>query len=244
VEAAELPDAHRRQAVASPALRAAACVVGLVGVALRVWAVGRPGFWTDEPWVAISTRVSGVMQFLVSLSHTPILWAALLRPLARLPLSPEISLRLLPFGFGIFALDIARDHEWPPYPQVQAEDLGPLVHEMERERQPGDHVLLYASSVFVWGYYQTRTPTLLQAGEHLAGGFIVSVDDPDVTLVRRDDVDAAIARAFTGTRRVWFLGSRFKPGDEALLRARLTTKGRVVREEHRDRALLLLLETE
>jgi hypothetical protein len=65
-----------------------------------------------------------------------------------------------------------------------------------------------------------------------------------VTLVRRDDVDAAIARAFTGTRRVWFLGSRFKPGDEALLRARLTTKGRVVREEHRDRALLLLLETE
>jgi hypothetical protein len=41
-----------------------------------------------------------------------------------------------------------------------------------------------------------------------------------------------------------FLGSRFKPGDEALLRARLATKGRVVREEHRERALLLLLETE
>ena len=504
MEAAELPDAHRREAVASPALRAAACVVGLAGVALRVWAVGRPGFWTDEAWVAISTRVSGVVQFLVSLSHTPILWVALLRPLACLPLSPEISLRLLPLGFGIatlwlawrlggqlaghplggllglavvaidpvsvlwsqqlkpytaeaamallaflaadaavrraraadvvvlalvlalgttcsnaqllvappilaalaarallrgdgaalrrimlagttillwnavwfvlfmrawlapmqsywsselapltdpaalvtyahqsfgrllgpglgvhgtwlalsglavllvwpgarwavlalillaaelitlsaagsfpldvqrtglfvstlfqvatgaavgglavrlwtrkrlrpvavaipvlFALEIVRDHEWPPYPQVQAEDLGPLVREMERDRQPGDHVLLYANSVFIWGYYQAHTPKLLQAGEHLAGGFNVSVDDPDVTLVRRDDVDPAIARAFTGTRRVWFLGSRFKPGDEMLLRARLATKGRVVREEHRERALLLLLE--
>ena len=506
MEAAELPDAHGRQAVGSRALRAAAWVVGFVGVALRAFAVGRPGFWTDEAWVAILTRVSGVLQFLVSLSVTPILWAALMHPLAWLPLPPEISLRLLPLGFGIatlwlawrlggrlaghplgglvsltvvavdpvavlwsqqlkpytaeaamallaflaadaavrhertadvvvlalvlalgttfsnaqlmvappilaalaarallrgdgaalrrivlagvvvllwdaiwfalfvrawltpvasywrdhfaplthpaalltfarlsfdrllgpglgvngmwlalgglavllawpgarwavlallllagqlialsaagsfpldvqrtglfvstlfqvatgaavgglvarlwavrrlrpvavaipllFALDIAPDHEWPPYPQVQAEDLGPLVREMEHDRQPGDHVLLYANSVFIWGYYQTRTPTLLQAGEHLAGGFIVSVDDPDVTLVRRDDADAAIARAFTGARRVWFLGSRFKPGDEELLRTRLATKGRVVREQRRERALLLLLETE
>jgi hypothetical protein len=82
-------------------------VVGARGVALRVWEVGRPGFWTDEAWVAISTRVSGAVHFLVSLSVTPILWAALLRPLACLPLAPEISLRLLPLGFGLATLWLA-----------------------------------------------------------------------------------------------------------------------------------------
>src|SRR5262249_47397320 len=103
MEAAELFDGPRGQdrgwpprGAAGPgwdaALRAAACVVGLVGVALRVLSLGRPGFWADEAWVAISTRVSGIVQFLVSLSVTPILWAALLRPLALLPLPPEIAL--------------------------------------------------------------------------------------------------------------------------------------------------------
>jgi hypothetical protein len=515
MEAAQLPDAQRRQAVgwlsrgaASPgwdaALRAAACVVGLVGVALRVFSLGRPGFWADEAWVAISTRVSGVEQFLVSLSHSPILWVALLRPLALLPLPPEIALRLLPLGFGIatlwlawrlggrlagnllgallglavvavdpvsvvwaqqlkpytaeaalavlaflaadavvrygraadvvvlalvltlgttcsnaqlliappilaalavrallrgdrpelrriviagvgvslwnaawfavfmrgwltpmagyfqshfapladpaglirfvavafsrllgpglgvdgsglalgglavlamrpdarwaalallllaaelialsaagsfpldlqrtglfvstlfqvataaavgglavqlwawrwlrplalalpllFGFEIARDHEWPPYPQVQAEDLGPLVQEMERERQPGDHILLYANSVFVWGYYQARTPVLLQATDHLAGGFFVQIDDPDVTMLGRDDPDGAIARVFSGARRVWFLGSRLRPGEEAAIRAQLAMHGRIVRDERRERAVLLLVE--
>jgi len=479
-------------------------VVGLVGVALRAFAVGRPGFWNDEAWVAISTRVSGVLQFLVSLSVTPILWAAMLRPLAWLPLPPEISLRLLPLGFGIatlwlawrlggrlaghplggllsltvvavdpvsvlwsqqlkpytaeaalallaflsadaavrhgrtadvvvlalvlalgttfsnaqlmvgppilaalaarallrgdggalrrivvagmvvllwnavwfalfvrawlapmqsywgdhfapsthpavllafarqsfdrllgpglgvngtwlalgglavlcvrpgarwavlallllaaelialsaagsfpldvqrtglfvstlfqvataaavgglavqlwawrplrplalavpllFGFEIARDHQWPPYSQLRAEDLGPLVQEVERERQAGDHILLYAGSVYVWGYYQARTPVVLQATEHLAGWFFVRVDDPDVTMLGRDDIDGAIARAFTGARRVWFLGSRLRPDEEPMIRARLATRGRIVREERRERALLLLVE--
>src|SRR5262249_39197258 len=118
MEAAELPDAQRRQAVGwlprgaafpgwDAALRAAACVVGLVGVALRVFSLGRPGFWADEAWVAISTRVSGVEQFLVSLSHGPFRWVALLRPPALLPLPPEVALRLLPLGFGIATLWLA-----------------------------------------------------------------------------------------------------------------------------------------
>jgi hypothetical protein len=503
VERAELPDAHRGQAVAWLPLRVAACGVGLVGVALRIASLGRPGFWNDEAWVAISTRVSGMGQFLLSLSVTPVLWAALLRPLAWLPAPPEVSLRLLPLAFGLatlwlawrlggrlaehplggllalavvavdpvsvvwsqqlkpytaeaamallallaadvvvrrarpadivrlilvltlgtmvsnaqlliappilaalaaraavrgdrptvrrvvlaavavslwdvawfasfmrswlrpmqgywsshsaplahpaallafahgsfaqllgpglgvdgvwlalagllvllawpgarwavlallllaaelvvlsvagsfpldvqrtglfvstafqvatgaaagalavrlwssrplrplaivvpllFAFAILRDHEWPPYEQVQAEDLGPLVERMERERQPGDHILLYQTSLFVWGYYQARTPRLVTS-EALAGLFLVQVDDPDVTLVRRDDVDEAIAHAFAGARRVWFLGSRFRPGDEALIRTRLATRARIVREDHAERALMLLLQ--
>jgi hypothetical protein len=47
---------------------------------------------------------------------------------------------------------------------------------------------------------------------------------------------------FTGARRVWFLGSRLRPGEEAMIRARLATHGRTVREERRDRAVLLLVE--
>jgi hypothetical protein len=68
------------------------------------------------------------------------------------------------------------------------------------------------------------------------------VEDPEVTLLRPDDVDGAIARAFTGARRVWFLGSRFRPGDEAQIRSQLVTRGRIVREDRGERALLLLVE--
>ena len=56
--------------------------VALAALVYRLQDVGRYGFWNDEAWVALSTRVAGFAQFWLSLSTTPILWAATLRPLA------------------------------------------------------------------------------------------------------------------------------------------------------------------
>jgi hypothetical protein len=89
------------------ALRLAACAVALAGAALRLTGFGQHGFWNDEAWVAVSTRVEGLGQFLLALGVTPIAWAALLRPLALLPGPPEVMLRLLPLGFGLATLWLA-----------------------------------------------------------------------------------------------------------------------------------------
>ena len=65
---------------ATVALRLTACAIALAGIALRLEDVGRYGFWNDEAWVAIATRVEGLQQFLLALSVTPIGWGALLEP--------------------------------------------------------------------------------------------------------------------------------------------------------------------
>src|SRR5262245_59448993 len=68
----------------------------LVGVAYRFRDFGHYGFWTDEVWVALGTRVEGWSQWWLALSVTPIGWAGLLRALAAAPGRPEVVLRLLP----------------------------------------------------------------------------------------------------------------------------------------------------
>src|SRR5215467_11307646 len=88
-----------------------ALAIGLVGVVLRLWGFGAYGFWNDEAWVAISTRVTGVGQTLLALSATPLGWGLLLRPLA-LADPPEVSLRSLALVFGMATMWLAR----PPAP--------------------------------------------------------------------------------------------------------------------------------
>jgi predicted membrane-bound mannosyltransferase len=46
--------------------------VALAAIAIRLVDFGRYGFWNDEAWVALSTRVEGISQFWLSLSTTPI----------------------------------------------------------------------------------------------------------------------------------------------------------------------------
>ncbi|HEV7734867.1 MAG TPA: glycosyltransferase family 39 protein [Candidatus Binatia bacterium] len=87
-------------------MAAGAGVVALVGVGYRWHDLSRWGFWNDEAWVAISTRVEGLSQFLLSMATTPVLWGALLRPLALLP-HAELSLRLLPFAWSVLTLWLA-----------------------------------------------------------------------------------------------------------------------------------------
>jgi len=98
-----VPPAHRPPV--SAALLAAP--LAAAGLALRLVDFGRHDFWNDEAWVALCTRVGSIQQFWLSLAVTPPLWAASLRPLAALPASPEVSLRLLPLLFGMLTLAAA-----------------------------------------------------------------------------------------------------------------------------------------
>ena len=92
---------------ATVSLRLTACAIALTGIALRLDELGRYGFWNDEAWVAIATRVEGLRQFLLALSVTPIGWGALLEPLSHAPGRPETTLRLLPVAFGVLTLWLA-----------------------------------------------------------------------------------------------------------------------------------------
>src|SRR5262245_12541171 len=92
---------------AARALQLAACVAAVGGAAFRLAGFGRYGVWNDEAWVAIATRVEGLQQFRLALGVTPMAWSALLLPLASVPAPPEVTLRLLPLGFGLATLWLA-----------------------------------------------------------------------------------------------------------------------------------------
>lgn len=83
---------------------AVAWLVGLVGLWLRLQDFGRYGFWNDEAWVALSTRVAGPGQFWLALGPTPVGWASILQLFSWLPVSPEMALRLLPLFFSLLTL--------------------------------------------------------------------------------------------------------------------------------------------
>src|SRR2546428_708975 len=76
----------------------------MAGTALRLINFGQLSFWSDEAWVALSSRVDGWRAFLLAASHTPVLWALTIRALSILPIAPEISLRLLPLFFGCLTM--------------------------------------------------------------------------------------------------------------------------------------------
>jgi hypothetical protein len=143
-------------------------------------------------------------------------------------------------AIGLVAM-VARSHWAPASQQIRPEDLGQLLRIVERDRRAGDRVLIYARSLFVWGYYRAATPVLVPH-PGLANGFFVAVDDPDVVVVAPGDIVGPIERAMAGASRVWVVGSRFAFGDEQRLRAALAPYGQIVQEERRARALLLLIE--
>ena len=86
--------------------RLAAIVVAIAGIGYRLVEFGRYGFWTDEAWVALATRVDGWEQFKLAASHTPIAWVGLLR-LVPSTITPEVGLRAIPLVFSCLSLAVA-----------------------------------------------------------------------------------------------------------------------------------------
>ena len=136
------------------------------------------------------------------------------------------------------AVAMVRRADWivPPH---SAEDLGSLVRVMEEGRQPGDGVLLYERSGYVYAYYQRRTPHLV-ADPALTVGFHPRFDDAALLVIDGRTPEAAVERALAAHARVWLLGSRFHAGDEARIREALRARAATRVEERRARALLIL----
>ena len=149
---------------------------------------------------------------------------------------------LAPLLLALLVRDVAVRRNWASLGLVeQAENLGPLVRIVEESRRPEDAVLVYDRSVYVYAYYQSRTPVLVPAPGTTVG-FAPLIDDPGVSLVDAKHAPETAARAFNRHPRVWLLGSRFRAGDESRILRVLRAHGRLIAESRRERALLLLLE--
>jgi hypothetical protein len=147
---------------------------------------------------------------------------------------------LLPLGLALLVYSAAVERPWAGLGRTpNPEDLGPLVRIVERDRTPGDRVLLYARSTYVYAYYQTAKPVLVPASTTV--GYQPHFDDPRLALVDRGTVDAALARALAEGSRVWLLGSRFHAGDEPHFRDAARARGHIALELRRPRALLVLV---
>jgi hypothetical protein len=78
-------------------------LIGGLAIAFRLEDFGRYGFWNDEAWVALSTRVSA-SQYWLAISVTPVLWAVVLKVISVLPGPPEAVLRLLPLAGSLLTV--------------------------------------------------------------------------------------------------------------------------------------------
>ena len=144
-------------------------------------------------------------------------------------------------AFALLVSDFSRAHRWRMLPHAtQIEDAGPLVREFEREAGPDDVLLLHQKSLFIYGYYQARTPILIPLW--ISVGYVPRVVDPRVTVVNDRTIGESAAAALVRAPRVWFIGSRLHPPGERSVRATLDPLATTVRERRRPGALGLLLE--
>jgi hypothetical protein len=182
-----------------------------------------------------------VMLFLLSLIG--VLAAAAIALVARRAWSWALLRPAVVLGLAWLATDLATHREWRALGRVRRpEDLGPLIRLVEERRRPGEGVLLYGRSNFVYAYYRNRTPVLRPEARTSEGYPLPRLDDdPDLVVVAGPDAPGAVAAVFAGRRQVWFLGSRFREGDEQAIRRALEPHGTVVGEMRRPRALLLLV---
>jgi len=121
------------------------------------------------------------------------------------------------------------------------EDAGTLVRRIERERRPGDMVLVHRNAGFIFGYYQTATPTL-DAWRAVAVGYVPRAPDAGVAFVGDQDLETKARVAAEAGTRVWFVGSRLRRAREQRIRAALARVGRTVLDERRRNAFLVLVQ--
>jgi hypothetical protein len=128
------------------------------------------------------------------------------------------------------------------YPQ---ENLTPLVHMVERRRQPGDAVVVYPKAQYAYGL-ATRYPIATRPDPSAGPGWVVEVRGPNIVVLRPalagwapqlDDLTRA-------SKRIWVVGSHLKgrAPDWAALLGMLRGRGyRSVEIHRRPDARLVLM---
>ena len=138
----------------------------------------------------------------------------------------------------VATVGLVRRAGWIVPPHL-AEDVGSLVRVMEAQRRPGDGVLLYERSGYVYAYYR-RDPPHLVADAAPTVGFRPRFDDAALLVIDGRTPEATVERALAEHARVWLLGSRFDADHEARIRDALRGRATTLVEERRARALLIL----
>ena len=144
-------------------------------------------------------------------------------------------------ALALATLVLVRQRSWIGLASAhQVEDLGPLIRRVEAERRPGEPVLLYYRSGYVYAYYQRRTPVLFP-NPSASVGYIPILDDPDVTIIDAAHAATVTAAAFAKHTRVWFLGSRIRAADWDRISPLLKRPGWQMEELPRENALAIRL---
>ncbi len=111
------------------------------------------------------------------------------------------------------------------YPQ---EDLTPLVHQVERERRPGDKVVVYPSAGYAYGI-ATRYPIEKRPDVLAPTDWVVKVRGPNLVVLEahRKDTEkwaGPLDRLTAGSPRIWLIGTHFFP-DWPKLKQMLADRG-------------------
>jgi hypothetical protein len=146
-------------------------------------------------------------------------------------------------ALALLAADFVRAHPWRELGRsVLVEDAGPLVTRIERERRPGDTVLVHQTAGFIWSYYQRATPVL----DPMPGpsvGYFPRPPDLRVVHVGDADVETWAREALRSSPRVWVLASRLRAPREARLRAALARAGSTAEVGRRPSTAVLFVVT-
>lgn len=209
--------------------RAGPVLAGIVvALAVELLALGALG-----KYPLVETRV--VLFYLVVVAATGA--AALAR--AALTLSTTRVGRLVGLVIAVaIAAGVARDRAFATMGKQQLfEDLGPLVREVERARRPGEPLLLYDRSSYVYAYYAADPVALVPLAGN-AVGYVPRI--ASATLFAAATLRARLDEGLAASPRVWVLGSRVRSGDGGLIDAALR-RATILRSETRPRAFLVLV---
>jgi hypothetical protein len=128
------------------------------------------------------------------------------------------------------------------------ENLTPLVHMVERRRQPGDAVVVYPKAQFAYGL-ATRYQIATRPDPTSGPGWIVQVRGPNVVVLRPELVrwERQLARLTHASKRIWLVGSHlhWPAPDWGALLGLLLDRGYQISEVHqRPDAHLVLMSPE
>lgn len=145
-------------------------------------------------------------------------------------------------ALAVLARDFVAAHPWRQLSRnLFVEDVGSLVRLAEEQRRSDDVLLLHTKTFFIYGYYQRAVPQLVPA-RGVSTGYLPRLSDPAVVLVEERTLPARLEAASRTHRRAWLLASRLRRQDELRLSRVLARFGRIVHEERRRGAFLLLVE--
>jgi hypothetical protein len=139
------------------------------------------------------------------------IYAAVVRDVTRRPRREVLAVGAVGLLFGALALGLWTAHAWSNRPVYPAVDARELAAQIDRHKQPGDHVFVSELMRFPWALAEEARPEL-RFGRGWATGFTVVSTDPRVFIVPSEYYEGgsepkAWAAAMGRYHRLWYVWS-------------------------------------